>query len=196
MSNIFLYHYADKQFEELQTLKYRGETKEGYTHKPSPEKGRGAYDEHISFFIEPIPLKIMGRIFGRDHHTWFPGNEIFEHKVSLNSVCPFTYHFVETPEKTLMLYDDSIQDDEYYKRLNEYNKKLGYVGASVKEFEKPYRALQGCTEEYYKLLPKRPNWKDIRDKYAATVPHVMLYPVCGKCPIVSVKQCVVGDHPY
>lgn len=189
---LILYHYSADKYPQLETLKYRGNDVGDKYGKTTKEIRPGTYSEHISFFLEQPPLDILGTIFGIKHHTWFPGNSMFEHQVDLEKVGVFKYLFVETPEKTKLYYDDSVGTDEYYKRLNRVNRTKLYIGSSLTEFKRPYTELKGRTREFYKLLPTRPNFDELRDKYAATVPHVMLYPMSGVCPVVSCRRVTVG----
>lgn len=50
----------------------------------------------------------------------------------------------------------------------------GYKGNGNREFEKATKPLVGLTCEFYLLLKERRNFKDLFNKYAAMVPHVLL----------------------
>jgi len=60
--------------------------------------GPGIYNAHISFFIDPLPLVLLGKIFDERHHTWFNGNELYEYIVDVDSLDKnIVYDIVESP---------------------------------------------------------------------------------------------------
>ena len=46
--------------------------------------------------------------------------------------------------------------------------------------------------KYLELLKTRPNFNEIKFKYAATVPHLMLYPILGQVKPIDINKVVVG----
>lgn len=184
---MLIYHYAAQPFDVLKTLEAQGKT----NNIPSiPD-----YNQHISFFLEPIPFDFMGTVFGPKHHTWFPGSTVYEHTVLVKDITGFRYRIVESPEKTLLYYDDTISDNEYHALLAKLIKENHYEGRDPQVFEKIQRKLKGTVREGYAKLSTRPNFAEIRDKYAATVPHVMLYPDKGVTPVKSHRQLKIGQGP-
>lgn len=153
-------------------------------------------DEHISFFVEPPPLDIMGSIYGPDHPVWFPGSILYEHKVDLHLEPAFKYHFVETPERTALLYDRDVSDEEFFKKVNENAEKLHYIGESISEFEIPYKKFKGTTRQFFLDAPDHNNWQEIKDKYAATVPHVMVYPSDGNMKVSQVRKVQINNRHF
>lgn len=185
---VYLYHYATLQYDVLKTRKAQGVPKPNDTAGVITLNGKEFdYTEHISFFVEPVPLETMGKVYGKEHNVWYPGSQLYEHRVDLSQTKSFDYHFVETPEKIAMLFDDSIDDDEYYKRLKKINRQKGYVGSSLSEFMHPYDQFQGQTKRHVLRASSFPKWDVNRFKYAACVPHVMVYPKTGEMPVESVK---------
>jgi len=194
-----LYHYSAHHYDVLKTLeKQRPLSKEEIEEGARSVKWGAPlpYYAHISFFFEPVPLDILSSIFPKDHHTWFKGSRLYEYIVDPSTIDHFQYAVVETPEKTELFYDESIGVAEYYRRLNELNKKFGYTGHSLAGLKQAVQRLEGTTRSSFLLLQTRPNWdkeeKDsIQYKYASTVPHVMLYPASGFVEYESVKKVVV-----
>ena len=193
--HIHVYHYASQQYDVLKTRKAQGLQEPTEMGSGSSQTNReirpGVYTEHVSFFVEPIPLEIMGHIYGKDHPVWHSGSELFEHKVDMGKVKSFMYHFVETPEKIAMLFDDGIDDKEYYKRLDKVNAEKGYVGSGLSEFSHPYKQFQGQTKRHILRADSFPRWQESRLKYAACVPHVMVYPKGGLIPVESSRKVTV-----
>lgn len=190
-----LYHYSKEHYDELRTLeKQRPITREEKAKaiKDCLNSGHpGFYYEHISFFFDPIPYDILGKIFGKDHHTWFPGSRLFEYEIDVKQLGHFSYYIVETPESTELFYDDTISESEYYQKLDQLNKDKHYIGSGEKELIKASQSLIGSTREYYLKVKSRPNWDDIKNKYAATVPHVMVYPDKGIVKYDAVKEVTI-----
>lgn len=199
---MLLYHYAKERHPILLTKEKQNTVtpedrknaeKEYIEHfKKTGYKRPGYYFEHISFFFEPVPLEIMSTIFPRNHSIWTRGNMIFEHVVDSTKIKLFDFEVVEFPEKTEIYYDDSLTDKEYFNKLKQAIKENGYIGKNNEALESVSRKFLGHTEEYFKAIKDRPNYKDIKEKYAATVPHVMLYPHIGKIPVRSIQLVKVN----
>lgn len=182
---MFLYHYAKKEFQTLKTLaKQRGGSAAEYPH----------YENHISFFFERPPIEKLGLIFGPDHHTWHPGAHLVEHMVELSNLGTFTYELVESPEKTLLYYDDSISESQYHRRLDEIVKRHKYEGDSVADLLYAVKQNIGQTEKCFMELPSRPNFDQIKNKYAATVPHLMIYPATGEIKVTRTFRVNIPAH--
>lgn len=153
----------------------------------------GPYYSHISFFLEPIPLDIISELFGGTHNVWCSGNQLYQYTVDPHTIGEFKYSVVESPEKTKLLYDPTVTDADYEIVLASVIKQHGYIGSGVKQLIRATKSLVGTTRKYYKLLPGRPNFKaKLSQKYAATVPHVMIYPATGEILYQDVQQVVVG----
>lgn len=186
---MLLYHYSSNFYKKLKTRakqdNYTNEDKrkeqilEKEQYKKSGIKRPGLYSEHISFFLEKPPLDKITSFFPKNHHTWFKGNNLFEYIVDSSDLQNFAFEIVEFPEKTELYYNDDISVETYYALLKQEINEKGYIGFGNKKFEKAAKPLIGQTEKYLSLLKTRPNYNDICYKYAATVPHVMLYPEEG-----------------
>lgn len=198
-----LYHYSASRHEVLKTR----EKSSSHIDKEKLEKAKesmeehrdpGTYFQHISFFFEPVPLDLVGKIFGKDHHFWFPGHEIYEHIVDVDHLPKFKYRIVESPIAVEMFYatDWGDLDDsdalKYFRELAEKQKAHGEIGSNPSTFKATAHALVGSVRKAYEELPKRPNWEELKNKYAATVPHVMLYPTGGEVKVDEIKQVTVG----
>ena len=187
---MLLFHYSKEKYNTLLTLeKQRVITKEErekeerefveYSKKAGYMRP-GYYFEHISFFFEPPPLDIMSTIFPADHSAWCKGAVLYEHVIDTNDLKGFQYEVVESPEKTNIYYDDDLTIPQYYRLLKQLNENNKYIGKSNKDLEEIGQRFIGTTTEFFKQIKDRPNYDEIKYKYAATVPHVMLYPHLGQ----------------
>lgn len=156
----------------------------------------GTYYEHISFFFEPVPLDLVGKTFGKDHPFWYPGHEIYEHTIPIDTLPDFKYRIVETPLANELFYktdwDKEVDMAEYFKKLYDVQKQHGEIGESRSTFISTAQHLKGTVRKAYEELPKRPNWEELKSKYAATVPHVMLYPKGGEVIVAEIKAVKVA----
>lgn len=190
-----LYHYATQRFNMLKTLEQQRQiTEEEKAAAQQAEKWGvhvGAYYQHVSFLLEPAPLDIIGNVFPIDHPVWKHRNTLFEYVVDSRHVEPFAYSLVEAPEKTEIYYDDTLDTEAYYRRYRELIKKHGWNGKGSAALEKAAKPYLGKTRDLYLAVLDRPNYEDLKYKYAATVPHVMLYPETGLIQYESVRKVKV-----
>jgi hypothetical protein len=195
-----LYHYSKEKYSDIRTR-----AMQGVDEKVNSRSQMEDYNSHISFFLEPAPLDILGTIFKPGYNDfWFTGNEIHEYTVELKDMVIGKYRLVESPEVTDFYYngwvieDPEMSDEEFRRRKKLIEVKMGYVGTEMEDFIKVASPLVGRTREFYLKLPKRPNWHDktyddLQSKYAPTVPHVMMYPTGGIVQYSSVKAVKVGN---
>lgn len=180
---MLIYHYSKEKYDKLLTLeKQRNITpEERVKAMKAMVQGdhAGMYFEHISFFIDPLPLDVIAGIFGGMHPVWQTGTNLFQYVVETSLLPRFKYEVVESPEKTELYYDDNISTEEYYRRLKQLNKEKGYVGNGSTALTTACKPLVGRTREFYQQLSNRSNFDELKNKYAATVPHLMLYPDSG-----------------
>lgn len=199
---MLLYHYSKDRFSILKTLEKQRKIKSDEVHKAHEDfldfekkygiQRPGYYYEHISFFFEKIPLNLY-KYFPKDHSVWVKGNSLYEYTVDSKSIKHFGYELVETPEKIKLYYNNDITLDEYFKRMGMLYERERYIGKDNDMFEKvvKYNKLAEVQNNYFILLKDRPNYNEIKDKYAATVPHVMIYPVLGEIKPVEIKQIIL-----
>lgn len=199
-----LFHYSVERYGTLKTREKQGTVTEEDRQKDIQEHQDyynkmgidrpGFYFEHISFFFERPPLERMSKVFPSGHDFWFKGNRVFEHIVDSSSIGSFDFEIVEFPEKYDLYYNDNIDTATYVVKLKEATESLGYIGKGNKALELAVvnNKLLNKTGHYYDLLKSRPNFDKIKNKYAATVPHVMLYPSTGIVRPFKIQQVVIG----
>lgn len=198
-----LYHYSTEKFDILKTRAKQGITDTSDVNDSNKLISKilkfGSYNDHISLYFEKAPLDILGTIYqGVDHEIWYPGSKLYEYEVHLADIGKFSYNIVETPLEIKMFYDDKYDDmsmEEYVKFLYKKKIKAGLCGDDRANFISQVNKLKGTIVDEYIKLPRRPNWAEIQQLYAPTVPHVMIYPDNGTIKYHSVKSVVVGNKP-
>lgn len=162
----------------------------------------GPYYNHISFFFEPVPYDILGRLFkNANHDFWHTGNKVYEHSIDSADLGNFDYMIVETPldkehRKSWPVNDDQEEREMYFLELRELREKKGHIGKGNTAFEKGAKPFVGGTRDAYIKATQHPSDEDSLTLYAADVPHVMLYPENTTTPIRVVRpirSLVIGD---
>lgn len=190
-----LYHYSKQRYPELKTIERQRyithqERTLGIAEKEKYQRP-GAYFQHVSFLLEPAPLDILGEIFGKEHHTWAPGNKMYEYIVESSNLGAFKYELVETPEKTKLFYRKNLDTEAYILEKDKMIKLRDYTGEDNLRLERAALPLVGLAKNAFKKLPSFNNWLEIKNKYAANVPHVMIYPATGIIGYESIKEVMV-----
>jgi hypothetical protein len=199
---MLLYHYSKELFPFLLTRRYSNklsskELKDGLEQstircEPAP------YYDHISFFFDKVPLKIIGDLFKGKNDFWKNGNKIYEYTIDTDSLSNNLKYFItETPSQVKKLDETEwVDTDEFFREYMKEKRRLAEknheIGKGQSELEKQIQKYQGQTEAYYINASKRDDFDDNITKYAASVPHVMLYPEHGKVFYVSKKLVEVG----
>lgn len=192
---MLLYHYSNEEYKELGSLNYQKKAK-----KENGVDKIENYSDHISFFLEPIPIDLPDILEGK-HNFWKSGQTLYEHIVDTNVFHPdIKYVIVETPEKTHLLY--SIQDwskcegnpeliKKYKSQIRKMEIRKGYSGEGITSFVKAAKPLSHGIKGYYRNMVKldKENPEDnLMDKYASCVPHVMMYTGMDPIKVKRVKQ--------
>lgn len=181
---ITLYHYSVEKYDSLKSLSARELQKEGFV---SNEQDPFAYNKSISFFFEPIPLDLP-EILNNEHNFWKSGTRLYQYEISTSQLEEdVPYLLTESEEIIDTLYNKQDWSKakgqpeivkQYKAELKELETRLRYKGTGVDNLirvAKKYRT--GIREKYkalYQLHLKNPE-DGLLDKYAACVPHVMIY---------------------
>lgn len=193
-----LYHYSKTQYVELQTRRKSG--------LPVPEGVRVSdnYLDHISFFFDPIPSKLMPEIFSKGHPFWYAGNRIYEHVIEVNELEDhIKFEVVESLKKTALLDEFAekhnwVEDDpQLLKKWNllilREQLKWGEVGAGRVNLKDQIRKNIGSTASCFIAASQRDDFAYGYRKYAANVPHLMLYPDTGIAVVREVNELKIGS---
>lgn len=206
---MILYHYSKELYPELLTKAQSGgmtsfqiklarmeSRRKGYLDLP--------YCDHISFFMEPIPSQLLGELF-KGHPVWFKGNGLYEYLIDVSKLpLEIPYHVVESVKKTA-LYDkfciekNWVEDDpklleEWQFLEDEKAREWGEKGNRRDALIKQIDANQGIIEEAYRTAVQREDFVYNKTKYAANVPHLMLYPPTGRIVPSQIKGLAIGDN--
>lgn len=201
-----LYHYSTKLHKTLLTRLRQGGVSLAEVKRSAQEAkdnfNPDSYFKHVSFFLEPLPLKEIGDIFeGTNHPVWNNGQVLFEHIVE-SSALPkdMTYHFVETPALTEYWHKleglENASDTDWKKALEGaklLQLKNGEWGNDVKILDKVGRQLATGLLGYYQVSKASDHWITNQKRYAADVPHVMIYSDIGKFPVTQINNVIVGS---
>lgn len=198
-----LYHYSRNKLDSIKSrrvlkLDPPGEianlvVKDGYP---------GSYVDSISFFFDSIPLDIMGDIYGKDHKAWGNGSVLVEHVVDVNkldNLIPYRVVESELDMKHIESIDWKQWDSseayiaKWYSDLLAVKKASGEQGIKRSDLIKQIKHFKGSTRKNIINASRDPDFKNYKDKYAANVAHLMLYPVKGIIPVESSKTIVIGS---
>lgn len=187
-----LYHYSDKQFDEVKSRTAINNTR----------TGPGICDSNaISFFLEPIP-RDLPTIFGGKHQLWVKGKSLYEYTVDTQSFPKdIPFHLTESDEKTKLIlsqnWDENIpihKTGEYLAEISRLEIKEGLLGRGLLQLESKVIKYNHGIRDYYinsiELTKGLNDEDEIYTKYAAYVPHLIIYPWKTPIPVID-RQLIV-----
>ena len=198
-----LYHYSATQYPVLQTVENRQVDTHNYSKYLAYAKQTGdigGYHQHLSFFIEPVPVDIW-RFYPTDHPVWAKGTKLFLHHIYLEDAFPGGYKFTETPlhQKRVKGLPDELSDAEliaFKKALYKEQYNEGEMGTSFIQCATKIRELtKNGMYHWYLKLKNSVNYEEVKYKYAANIPHLMMYPASGQVPVMFSTPIVIGERP-
>lgn len=200
-----LYHYSSERYTVLKTKRKQLKVTEKDRIEAAKNKDLaiGPYYDHISFFFDPIPAKHMGYFFkGVPHEVWRKGAMLYEYAVETDNF-NFGYEIVETEADYRQLITEwpttpSITKEQIRQfKVNRFQRKLktDETAKTKENFLKMANPYVGKLLENYKKAQRRYELDSERMKYAALVPHVMLYPDNGYIEYESAKRIRIDDVP-
>jgi hypothetical protein len=87
--------------------------------------------------------------------------------------------------------DHSVSADDYYKSMLEIMIKKKYRGSGNNELELGAKPLVNKTEHFFKKAKDHERFETFKNKYAACVPHVMIYPDNGIIDYLGVTKVTI-----
>lgn len=200
-----LYHYSSERYTVLKTKRKQLKVTEKDRIEAAKNKDLaiGPYYDHISFFFDPIPAKHMGYFFkGVPHEVWRKGAMLYEYVVESDNF-NFGYEIVETEADYKQLITEwpttpNITKEQIHQfKVNRFQRKLktNETAKTKENFLKMANPYVGKLLENYKKAQRRYELDAERMKYAALVPHVMLYPDNGYIEYESAKRIRIDDVP-
>lgn len=202
MATIKLFHYSAEYRPVLKTLLAQRlvtlEQAVQYNKWAAATNDVLGYHKHISFFIAQHPVEDIAQFYPDGHPVWFKGNNLVEHVVEIEVGSKVLYKMVETKLCTDMLDSSDWSDtsDEfliaYKQRQFAMQRKVGEIGRRSSMLQRQIQLNSGDVYPALKRVSKRSDYDEIKDKYAATVPHVMIYPFDGSMAVASHRVVTVG----
>ena len=196
-----LYHYSDKHYDQLQSRRVSGLS------GPKGVRVSDDYLDHISFFFSPIPSRLMPEIFDKGHPFWYRGHKLYEHVIEVDDLeDKLSFQVVESTRRTALLDDFSEEhnwEDDGTKTLKlwkaeelKMQQKYGEIGDTNAELKAYLKDVPRDITRYgYMIAKVRYDFDLGYNKYAANVPHIMLYPSTGIVPVKEVFELTIGsDH--
>lgn len=162
------------------------------------------YDDNISLFLDPIPAKLLPELFQNNHPVWRKGMVMYEHIVDTRKLPEkIGFELVESVNKT-KVYDEFVEKHHWYsddpKLLKLWWKVItplliqwGEIGSNRTYLETAINKNRGRTTELYKKAVQRADFEENRNKYAANVPHLMMYPLSGTIEVQAINKITMGS---
>ena len=201
-----LYHYSNVAFNELRTRRKQGVSDEVIVQSTEHAKrigDPGPYIDHISLFLEPVPVDVISSIFKHQHSFWKAGDRIYEHVVETDTLeTDILFSIVETPviDRFTDQFDWSITDKavrtKYLLSMNAEMERLKLTAHGRNLLIEGIKPFIGKTTQLFIAARKRSDADMTAKQYAANVPHLMVYPKSGVITVKSVKPIVLGNRQY
>lgn len=204
---MILYHYSKDPHSSLKSKRMQV-TNKSMGHIPFNLDFE--YDDNISFFLDPIPAKLLPALFNNRHPVWTKGVVLYEHIVDASKLPNVIgFELVESANKT-KFFDEFVNKHKWYSDdpgllklwWDEITPKLvswGEVGSYRDALISIIRKNKGRTEMFFKKAVQRKDFEHNRNKYAANVPHLMVYPPSGVIDVLSINKIIMGSDnrmPY
>jgi hypothetical protein len=203
-----LYHYSANAFDVIKSKRAQGTATPEEIKKAEEQARRilmpgATYVDSISFFFEPIPSEIMHQIYGEGHPVWFEGNKLYEYEVKMDLLPQRILYEVVESERELVALDKFVKDHNWVEDdpvllkkwfafiLNEKLKWGEYGNDRSKLFLQAKKNSGNLTTNFLKAA-QREDFKDNFRKYAASVPHLMMYPEDGTVRYEIMSLVTIG----
>lgn len=203
-----LYHYSKEQYDTLKTKRASGKATPEEIKRAENEARRilmpgATYVDHISFFFDPIPSEILGKLYGAGHPVWFNGNELYQYEVYVEKLPEKILYEVVESEREMAALDKFVKDNNWVEddpvllrkwfsfiinekiRWGEYGNDLGKLFLQVRNNQ------HNTTTNFMKAV-QREDFKENFTKYAASVPHLMCYPATGEIQYEIMSRVTIG----
>lgn len=206
---MYLYHYSADIRNPIMTKAMSGFiTKENVLKERLKAKNSRwparAYCDHVSFFFEPIPAALLPTLFPSDHSAWAKGKVLYEHLVKVDSLPSIIPYDVVEASSTISAYDkfsleNNWVDDnptlllEWMLFEDKFMRRNGDRGNSLNVLKQKIVENQNQLVEKFTEGSKREDFIYNKYKYAACVPHLMIWPPSGMFEASTVNRIVMGN---
>lgn len=197
-----LYHYSTQQLTKINTKRKQGISDPDLIRHAESRANNlgdiGCYLDHISFFLEPIPVDILPKLFKGKHPFYQPNATLIEHVVAVKLKDEIKWSLQETP--VINEFSDrwdweDIDVDKrrlYIRKINKEMTRLKLQGYDTLDMFNAIRPYIGRTKEYF-IKARSSKWaEDTSTQYAAEVPHLMIYPKDGVMDVLKSKTVTLG----
>jgi hypothetical protein len=202
-----LYHYSTAKYPAIKSREAQGviTSKEDLRYQKERIKQThfpDIYDRSISLFIDPIPRDIA-KYYGHRHTFWKTGEAIYEHCICLdvgvdvndaNRLIKFVV--VETPYVFELM--ETCEFNTKAERINFFDRAFKLmlvhhdVGEGWPQLEKCIKRWAGKTGKNYSTLMQDEHFEEeILPRYAARIPHLIVWPADGTLPVSETKRIVL-----
>ena len=203
-----LYHYAAKQFDSIKSKRAQGTTTPEEIKQAEASARRilmpgATYVDSISFFFGPIPSEILGQLYGKDHPVWVNGRKLYEYEVRLEALPPKLLYEVVESEREMAALDKFVKDHnwteddpvllkKWFAFILSEKIKWGEYGNDTTKLCLQVKKNQGSITHNFLKASQREDFKDNFSKYAASVPHLMVYPESGEIQYEVMNLVTIG----
>ena len=201
-----LYHYSTKpHFDFIKSRRAQGivpsREDAAYQEKRCRQtRLPGIYDKQISFFIDKVPRDIP-KFFGHRHKFWKTGETIYEHTVVINETLDENdpddlvtgYALVEAPYVVELIYATDFDNERaasaYFERAHTLQMQHRDIGWGYPSLKDCVQRWKGKCNPYFEKLLTLPDFEaNILPRYAATVPHLLLWVPSGMLPVYQTRE--------
>jgi len=158
----------------------------------------GPEHDRLLCFLEPIPLKHMGRIFGRDHPVWLDGRTIYEHRIQVSDLKHFKYEILETGEMRAFMAAaqkaKGINLVELYEKMAKVMRYRDLTGNQLDQFQHAAAAYVNKATKAFLEFPKHVEYQERFYEFCPTAPHVVIYPQAGELPVDRITAHKIGSE--
>ena len=204
-----LYHYSTKKLNKIYTLEKQiklGISKENMEKSCSmfsERHNKYPYCQHISLFIDPIPLKLVREHF-TENKVYQTNDYLYEHQIDIKQLKTNLkyYSLVENPINEffakafwpIVTSSDTMYDltkSIYFVSRNLINQLVNYQGDDYNKFKQMIFKFKGGTEKAFIDLVNSEKFKNSptnKSMYAPSVPHLMIYPIDGELLVKNVTK--------
>lgn len=197
-----LYHYNTKPLNILYTLRKQHklgitklslkQLKEADLNRTRIYYDKYAYIDHISLFLDPIPLDIVRKHF-TGNKVYQSNDYIYEHQIRIDQLKDnlLYYKLVENPINNFMSnhlwIDSDIIKPIYFGARKILNITKGYNGSNYSKLLNIIAKFKGKTQQAFEELVNSDKFDDEqKSMYAPSIPHLFIYPTNGELMISKV----------
>jgi hypothetical protein len=190
---MLLYHYNVKRLNALYTprkqyeLGIMDETSFKYRKQYGDD-----YIDHISLFLDPIPLDLVRKHFTLNK-TYQTNKFIFEHQVDCSQLMTNLHKFSlkENPINNFMVnylwVDSNLVKPIYFNIRSLLTKSMGYDGDTYEDLIKVINKFKGKTTQAFIDVIASDKFSDnLKRMYAPYVPHLFVFPINGELSVYKV----------